>query len=143
MAKKKKKGSIFHRKDGRWEGRYVIGYDEKGYPKTKSVTAKSKTACQQKLNELKKSMQSAVPEVQKDLSFGEWLDSWYQKQVKPRIRPTTQQRYENCIYNHLSPKLGGVSLKALSTGQLQLFFNELRSKGRLQNIKKLGKGLSP
>ena len=29
------------RKDGRWEGRIVIGYDENGLPKTKNVTAKT------------------------------------------------------------------------------------------------------
>ena len=39
MAKKRKKGegTIRLRKDGRWEGRVVIGYDEGGNPKTKNV----------------------------------------------------------------------------------------------------------
>ena len=34
MAKRRKKGegSVRRRKDGRWEGRVVIGYDEKGRP---------------------------------------------------------------------------------------------------------------
>ena len=41
------------RKDGRWEGRIVVGYDEKGAPITKSVTAVSKSVCQEKLEELK------------------------------------------------------------------------------------------
>ena len=37
MAKRRKRGtgSIHLRNDGRWEGRYLIGYDEKGLPKTK------------------------------------------------------------------------------------------------------------
>ena len=31
MAKRKRRdGSLHLRKDGRWEGRYVVGYDEKG-----------------------------------------------------------------------------------------------------------------
>ena len=40
MAKRKSSrgdGSIHKRKDGRWEGRYVIGRNEKGLPKTKNV----------------------------------------------------------------------------------------------------------
>ena len=41
MAKRKRgDGSLHLRKDGRWEGRVVVGYDEKGRPKTKNVLAK-------------------------------------------------------------------------------------------------------
>ena len=34
MARKRKagEGGVHLRKDGRWEGRIVIGYDENGYP---------------------------------------------------------------------------------------------------------------
>ena len=37
MAKRRKggTGTIRQRKDGRWEGRAFIGYDDKGLPKTK------------------------------------------------------------------------------------------------------------
>lgn len=44
MARKRKAGdgSVRQRKDGRWEGRVVIGYDDNGYPKTKNVLAKTK-----------------------------------------------------------------------------------------------------
>ena len=38
-------GTIRLRKDGRWEGRVVIGYDEGGNPKTKNVLAKTKKEC--------------------------------------------------------------------------------------------------
>ena len=42
MAKRKYgEGSIRQRKDGRWEGRIVIAYDEKGFPKVKSVLLKA------------------------------------------------------------------------------------------------------
>ena len=41
MGKRRKKGegSVRQRKDGRWEGRVVIGYGDNGYPKTKNVLA--------------------------------------------------------------------------------------------------------
>ena len=43
MARKRKAGDVTvrQRKDGRWEGRIVIGYDDNGYPKTKNVLAKT------------------------------------------------------------------------------------------------------
>ena len=46
-------GTVRKRKDGRWEGRVVIGYDEKGNPKTKSVLAHTKGECLEKLEKLK------------------------------------------------------------------------------------------
>lgn len=54
MAKRRKKGegSVHQHKDGRWEGRVVVGYDEKGLPKTKNVLAKAKRECREKLRQL-------------------------------------------------------------------------------------------
>ena len=51
MGRKRKsgEGTIRLRKDGRWEGRVVVGYDDKGLPKTKNVLAKTKTECVAKL----------------------------------------------------------------------------------------------
>ncbi len=54
MARKRKNGTgtVRQRKDGRWEGRAVVGYDDKGLPLTKNVLAKTKHECQEKLSKL-------------------------------------------------------------------------------------------
>ena len=52
-----KRGENIHkRKDGRWEGRVVISYDEKGLPRTKNVLAKTKRECQEKLKQLRETV---------------------------------------------------------------------------------------
>ena len=45
MGRKRKngEGTVRLRKDGRWEGRLVIGYDDKGLPKTKMCWRKPKS----------------------------------------------------------------------------------------------------
>ncbi|WP_341420334.1 hypothetical protein [Anaerotruncus colihominis] len=55
MAGKRKRGegTVRLRKDGRWEGRVVVGYDEAGNPKTKNMLAKTKKECVAKLEQLK------------------------------------------------------------------------------------------
>ena len=93
MAKRRKRGegSIHLRKDGRWEGRVVVDYDEKGLPITKNVLAKTKTECTEKLNRLKETcIEQPTEKFQPDMTFGEWLDFWYQNYSKPKLRPTTQ-----------------------------------------------------
>ena len=109
MTKNKRKqgeGMLRLRKDGRWEGRIVVGYDEKGIPKTKNVTAKTKSACEEKLKVLKETLGKAVERLKPDMPYGNWLDFWYQNFCKPSLRETTKVGYENCIYQHIIPAVG-------------------------------------
>lgn len=146
MAKKRKggQGSVHLRKDGRWEGRYVVGYDEFGLPKTKNVLAKTKTECQQKLKKLKEECGGTIKseKLKPDMRFGDWLDYWYQNHSKPRLRPSTQQEYELRIYKHIIPELGNIPLNELSQDALQQFYNRLKKSGRLRNSDIYGEGLS-
>ena len=145
MAKRRKRGdgSLHLRKDGRWEGRVVVGYDEKGRPKTKNVLAKTKSECSAKLKALKASLQEQKPEKPKgDMTFGTWLDHWYQRECKPQIRPKTQADYENRIYQHIIPELGAIPLAKLTAADLQQFYNRLKEGGRLLQVEQYGPGLS-
>ena len=144
MAKRRKKGegSVRQRKDGRWEGRVVIGYDEKGLPKTKNVLAKTKRECQEKLKQLRETVARPTDKVRPEMPFGEWLDFWYQNYVKPQIRPTTQANYETKIYQHIIPELGKIPLNQLSKKDLQQFYARMKTGGRLIRTEQFGKGLS-
>ena len=53
MAKKRAngEGSIRKRRDGRWEGRYTVGYDENGKVKMKNVLGKTQAEVKEKLKE--------------------------------------------------------------------------------------------
>ena len=145
MAKRRKggTGTIRQRKDGRWEGRAVIGYDDKGLPKTKNVLAKTKRECLEKLAKLMESVSSSRAEkIRPDMAFGEWLDFWYQNYSKPRIRPTTQACYEGKIYGHIIPELGKIPLDQLAQKDLQQFYARLKKSGRLIRTQQFGEGLS-
>ena len=60
MAARRKRGdgSLHLRKDGRWEGRYVVGRDGKGFPITKNVLAKTKAECAAKLEQLRENLEN-------------------------------------------------------------------------------------
>ena len=129
MGKRRTKGegSVRQRKDGRWEGRVVIGYDEKGLPKAKNVLAKTKRECQEKLKQLRETVTGSKTEkVRPEMPFGEWLDFWYQNYVKPQIRPTTQANYEAKIYQHTIPELGKIPLNQLAQKDLQQFYARMK-----------------
>ena len=124
MGRKRKggEGTVRLRKDGRWEGRIVIGYDEKGLPKTKNVLAKTKGECVEKLKALKESLAPPThAKIRADMPFGEWLDHWYETYSKPVIRPRTQRTYEGYLRLYIKPKLGNIPLNKLTTNDIQQF----------------------
>ena len=145
MAKRRKRGegSVHLRKDGRWEGRMVVGYDDKGLPITKNVLAKTKTACLDKLKALQETCSGQPTEkIQPDMTFGEWLDFWYQNYSKPKLRPKSQLDYENSIYRHIIPALGHIQLSKLTANDLQQFYAQMKKNGRLIRTQVYGEGLS-
>ena len=145
MAKRRKRGEgcVCLRKDGRWEGRYVVGYDDKGLPITKNVLAKTKTECTAKLEKLRKSIKTPVPDQPKPGNLlGDWLDHWYQGCNKANLRPNTQMSYERRIYQHIIPALGGIQLSKLTTAEIQQFYSDLKQGGRLFRTELYGEGLS-
>ncbi len=145
MAKRRKRGegSVHLRKDGRWEGRVVVGYDEKNLPITKNVLAKTKTACLDKLKALQGTCSGQPTEkIQPDMTFGEWMDFWYQNYSKPRLRSKSQLDYENSIYKHIIPALGKIPLSRLTANDLQQFYTQMKKSGRLTRTNIYGEGLS-
>ena len=145
MARKRKAGdgTVRQRKDGRWEGRIVIGYDDNGYPKTKNVLAKTKKECVEKLQKLKEDYGGLKPEkVRSEMPFGDWLTYWYENHSKPKIRPTTQETYESRIRLHIIPEIGDIPLNKLTQNDLQQFYGRLKKSGRKRFTDKYGEGLS-
>lgn len=145
MARKRKSGdgTIRQRADGRWEGRYVIGYDDRGYPKTKNVLAKTKRECTEKLQKLKEELGGIKSDkVKPDMRFADWLEYWYENHSKPKLRPTTQAGYEGRIRLHIILEIGQIPLNKLTQNDLQQFYARLKKNGRKARIECYGEGLS-
>ena len=145
MAKKRKNGEGLLRKrsDGRWEARVVIGYDENNLPRTKNVTAVNKEKYLEKLEKLKQEIGIVQHNnIKADMTFGEWIDFWYEQYSKITLRPTTQSEYESLIYKHIIPEIGNIELNKLSQNDLQQFYSRLKTNGRQIRTEIYGQGLS-
>ena len=145
MGRKRKsgEGTVRLRKDGRWEGRVVIGYDEKGLPKTKNVLAKTKTECVERLKALKASVEKPVPnKARADMPFGDWVSFWYENYLKPELRDNSQRSCEGNIRLYIQPKLGHIPLNKLTQNDLQQFYQWLKKDGRIKHRDIYGPGLS-
>ncbi len=145
MGKKRPRGTgtIRQRKDGKWEGRYVIGYNEKGNAKTKSVYADTREECEEKLDALVAQFSPQRPSnVKADMLFTAWIQYWYEQYCKMNIAERTQETYEMLIYRHINPQLEGVKLNQLTQNDLQQMYARLKQSGRIRRVEQHGAGLS-
>ena len=89
----------------------VIGYDDKGLPITKNVLAKTKTECLAKLKKLQETCAERPNEkLRQDMTFGEWMDFWYQNYSKPKLRPHHTGELRGCHLQAHYPCAGEDSL---------------------------------
>lgn len=122
--------NIYHRRDGRWEGRCIVGRKMDGRPKFHSIYGQSYSEVKKNLV-LLKSEHMAQPREQAVLIYGngslsDWMDYWLDVIEKPYIRPTTYTLYQRNIHNHLRPHLGRYALQELSREHIQAMVDSLR-----------------
>ena len=109
----------------------VIGYDDKGLPKTKNVLAKTKSECVEKLKTLKDALAPpAPPRIKADMPFGDWMEHWYETHSRPAARPGTRRIYEGYLRLYIRPGLGHIPLNRLTAKDMQQFFAWLKTEGR-------------
>ena len=110
-----------------WEGRYTVGFDPgTGKQIQKSVTGKTQKEVAQKIKELTAALDAGTYIAPSKMSVGQWLDTW-QNEYLTNVKPSTVTSYEATIRNHLKPGLGALRLDALTTHDIQEFYNSLLS----------------
>ncbi|MEU7317637.1 site-specific integrase [Streptomyces sp. NPDC007083] len=126
MAKAKAKrnvngeGSIYQRKDGRWEGTaYVLATD--GTYKRRSVYGKTWDDAHDKLTRLKANSHSGLPIAASKMTLSEYLTYWLTHVAKVKVRKTTYVNYESLVRNYIAPGLGKKKIARLSARDIRAF----------------------
>ena len=112
MAKKRAngEGNIRKRKDGRWEGRYTAGYDEKtGKRLIKNVLGKTQAEVKEKLAKAVAEAETVDVRRADEYTLGTWLQTWYELYAKPHLRFSTAEYYRRGIELHITLRIGGHS----------------------------------
>lgn len=119
MAKKKSSrrdnndGTLRKRKDGRWEGRLLIGYDQNGKARQQYFYGKTRAEVKEKLDTAKSKMHLGLYVEPNKIILGEWLDLWLERYMRISLRPTTFSSYEMMVRIHLKPTIGDIPLNKL------------------------------
>lgn len=64
-----------------------------------------------------------------DITVSDYLDLWFDQDVKVNRKYNTQVDYLSVINNHLKPQFGSYKLKSLTAATIQDYINSLKKKG--------------
>ena len=123
-------GTLRKRSDGRWEGRYSIGFDAKtGKQIQKSVYGKNQKEVRQKISQIVTEIDDGSYIEPNTMKLGTWMDIWLQDYTG-NVKPATYSAYEEHVRVHIKPYLGDIQLMKLAPHMVQRVYNMLiREKG--------------
>lgn len=128
----KKGENIFKRKDGRWEARYIKGYELSGKIKYGFCYGKTYKEAKDKIMQCKAALLAGKPAPQsgsrRRLAF--YCDEWLRLR-KNKIRESTYIKYDTILKKHIKPKLGGCYPLGITAGLVDDFSKELLDADKL------------
>lgn len=73
-----------------------------------------------------------VTTIDQTTSLTQWVYDWIELYKKPpNVKETTYTSYLSILYTHIKPFFGNTPLSGISTDDMQLFYNHLSEKGRI------------
>lgn len=124
----KKGENIFRRKDGRWEGRYILDYEggraKYGYVYGATYTeARARKLDMQTQLKLENSLL-----LKRSTTFAGLAEDWLE-QIKVTVKESTYTRYHRLITKYLVPRLDVTDLAKISRKTLKTLTKHLLEKG--------------
>ncbi|WP_174186421.1 tyrosine-type recombinase/integrase [Nocardia barduliensis] len=120
-------GSVYQRKDGRWEGAAYLG-TVNGKVRRLRVYGHTRAEARGKLTARIADSERGIPIPDRSWKIGDYLDYWMGTTTK--LRPSTRELYETAIRLHLKPMAGSYSLEGLTVPMLQQLLNQELASGK-------------
>ena len=122
--------NIYKRKDGRYEGRYVIGKTPAGKTRFGYVYARQYAEVRALLLQRKaERLQADHPTFAYRGTLADWMEHWMEDELLGSVKESSWQTYRNLVTLHLLPRLGGYALTQLTPKVVHDFVDELESTG--------------
>ena len=119
--------NIYKRKDARWEGRYIKGYNTKGIAQYGYVYAKTYNEVKAKLKVIKT---GGRDHILRSLTFGDYCDEWLTL-CRNRVKESTYVKYYGVVNRHIKPALGERKPGELNTILVERFSHNLLTQKQL------------
>ncbi|GHU95499.1 site-specific integrase [Clostridia bacterium] len=119
--------NVYHRHDGRFEGRYANGHTIEGKTKYGSVFGKTYAECKEKLEKARSNVMAAVPLAEPQTLRN--AVTTYIETAKKQIKPSTLGVYRRYLESYISPHFGNALCSAFTLETAQGFIDKLIENG--------------
>ena len=116
--------NIYHRKDGRWEGRIARGKKHNGSRKYQYIFGNSKEQVCSKIIQIRNSEQKNNCSIEFESIFNEWISS-----AKHRVKESTLSNYILKANKHILPFFGSKGISAITSDYVYAFIQDKQKKG--------------
>ncbi len=130
-------GCLRKHKNGRWEGRIIIGHKENGTPIFKYVSAKTQSEVLQKMRELTVEYSRVQITNESFMKTSDWIDKWFLQYAEPTLKPSTVIMYKSCAQT-MKKYIGEIPLVNLKTIDIQFMYNDFKENGRTSQSEVFG-----
>ena len=123
--------NIYRRKDGRYEGRYVIGKTAEGKTRFGYVYGYQYMEVRNRLAEHKAVLVRPLtePPARCRITLREWMMHWMENEMLGSIKASSYQTYLTQINKHILPELGGLYLTQLTPALAYEFTENMYAAG--------------
>jgi len=121
-------GSLWQRRDGRWEGRVQLGWSPDGRRQYRSVIARTQLEAVARLKTVRDQVEDGLPVAPAGLTVRTYLVRWLDD-ASPRLRASTFARYAGLVSGQLIPQLGRLKLAKLTPGDVGRMMAEVQAGG--------------
>jgi len=120
-------GSITHRKDGRWMGRYTV-HTVTGSTQ-KAIYGKTRAEVAEKLTKAMADRDGGLYFEAENLSVSEFLERWLNDSVRGSVRASTHASYQRQVERYVVPAIGRLRLKKLTPAHVQGLYRSMLDRG--------------
>ncbi|MGW4842748.1 tyrosine-type recombinase/integrase [Nocardia brasiliensis] len=129
-------GTVYRRKDGRWEGAAYLP-TVSGKIRRLRVYGKTRTEANAKLTIRLADAERGVAIPDQSWTIGAYLDYWIRDIAPTTRRPKTMEQYEATVRLYLKPMFGSYTLERLTVATLQQILNQALAEGKSLRVVRL------
>lgn len=122
-------GSVYQLPNKRWVGKLYIGRKADGKPNRKTFSGKTESEVRKKIREFNKNKDKYSQENITSLSFEEYINNWLYTYRRNQLKPSSFDRLESTIKNHIVPNLGYLQLSNVEAKDIQNLINNMFDNG--------------
>lgn len=126
MAKRVNGEGTIRKRGNRYQGRIVVHDDVTGESRRVTVTGATRDEVAEGLLKIRNRVREHKPAIDSPTLLGDWITKWTSGPLAVSgRRKTTQDQYAQLLATHVTPVLGGVTLKALRPSMIRELFGAL------------------